>query len=252
MPALCAELILKIIDDVNAYGDPATSRACSEVARYWVYPSRVFVFHTIRVNAHTDLQSWTSLLAANSKLQPDFAVAPHVRRIVIFKSGQKSYGMSPTTTAEFIRLFPSLSMLDLRGNADVEWADLQTRPLSLVRCLNTQCHSLRDACTNIADAFPSLTVLNVRDTLLPDIDSSAGDEEIITLLQPGMRVLTLDSLWGKHLTDLIYIFKAMPSFFSVETLVLRCDPRALELFFESLPLMMIQLKSLHCMPRGSL
>ena len=65
---LSAEFILKIINDVNADGDLATSRVCSEVACYWVYPSWTFLFHTICINDKTDLQSWINLLDTNSKL----------------------------------------------------------------------------------------------------------------------------------------------------------------------------------------
>ncbi len=79
MPTLCAELILQIIKELIYDGDMAALMACSEVGRYWVLPCQSFIFHTICVSTHTDLQCWKSFLKFNANLDPTFSIIPHVR-----------------------------------------------------------------------------------------------------------------------------------------------------------------------------
>ncbi len=205
MVTLCAELVLRIIDEATANGDQHTARVCSEVARYWVYPSQPLLFHTLRVDSEADIQSWNSLLNINAKLRADFAIPPHVRRLVIWRSGQVTYGRSPVTTIQLIARFCSITMLDLRG-AILDWAALRGSPLMLVRCLTLQDLSLSHLSHDVVVAFPSLTVLNVHDTVLSPVDSSADDEETFTSNPPGLREVALDSLRSEDVWHLIHIF----------------------------------------------
>lgn len=250
MPGLCTELILKIIDEVKVDEDHATARSCSEVARYWVFPARSLLFHTIRVDLDTDVQSWNSLLNVNAKLHPDFAVPIHVRRVIIWSAGQATYGPTPVSMEHLIRRFDKITILDLHGAVSIDWNDLRVQPLSLVWCLNLQGWSLSVVSTSITESFPSLSVLNVRDTVLSIVNSSAKDEEAFMTGPPILRVMSVDSLWGTHLVDLIQLFRTIPSYWNVEMLDICCSPRVMDRFFESLPHMKMHLKSLRCRPRG--
>ncbi|KAK0436847.1 uncharacterized protein EV420DRAFT_1487397 [Desarmillaria tabescens] len=58
--------------------------------------------------------------------------------------------------------------------------------------------------------------------------------------------MTIDSLWGEHVIDLVQLFRMIPWYWTVDTLVVRCSPRVLDRFFEQIPDMKVQLKSLHC------
>lgn len=245
MPSLCAELILQIIKELVDDGDFAPLKACSEVGCYWVSPCRSFIFHTVRVNGHSDLQCWNSFLKFNAKLRPAFSIIPHVRRMIIWKSGQREYGALPITTMQLIHHFPSLTLLDLRQGAALNWDELQVQPLPRIRCLSIQGYHLRRMSLLIPQAFPSVSVFNVYDTMHWETDS-CEDERVIANTQPGLRVVSMDSYWDDYVDDLVYAFTTNPWYWTTETLILRCRAIGMERFFENLPEMKIALKTLYC------
>ncbi|PBK65642.1 hypothetical protein ARMSODRAFT_1022094 [Armillaria solidipes] len=251
MTTLCTELVLRIIDEATADGDKRTARVCSEVGRYWVYPSRPVLFHMLRIDSEANIQCWNSLLNVNAKQRADFAIPPHVHRLVIWRSGQLLHRRHPVTTSQLIARFSSITMLDLRGAA-LDWDELRGSPLTLVRCLTLQYFSLSHLSYNVVAVFPSLTILNIRDTVLEDVDSSAEDEETVNSIPPGLRDLSLSSIRSQDVYELIHVLRDVPYYWSVRNLIIRCTPHMLNLIFASIPWIKTRLETLICIPRGTL
>ncbi len=138
------------------------------------------------------------------------------------------YGALPITTIQFLRRFPSLTLLDLREAAFLDWTELQIQPLPGIRCLTLQGYHLRPISHLIAQGLPSVSVLNVYNTMHWEVDDCEEDERLIANTPPGLRVITVESYWDNYIDDLIYVFTSDPWYWNAETAILHCHAMGIE------------------------
>ncbi|KAK0183584.1 hypothetical protein F5146DRAFT_1149932 [Armillaria mellea] len=203
MPTLCAELVLQIIKELKL-----GSIGFRHVDPSYFTPSTFLKF--------------------NANLHPIFSVILHVCRVILHQSGQKHYGASPITTIQFLRRFPSLTLLDLHEAAFLDWTELQFQPLPQ--------HS----------QLEPPDILNVYDTMHWEVDDCEEDERLIANTPPSLHVITVESYWDTYISDLIYVFTSEPWYWNAEMVTLRCYAMGIEQFFESLLDMKVVLKTLYC------
>ncbi|KAK0436848.1 uncharacterized protein EV420DRAFT_1487399 [Desarmillaria tabescens] len=132
-----------------------------------------------------------------------------------------SYGASPITTIQFLRLFPKLTIIDFREGVIVNWTELHAQPLPLIRL-------------RWAGQF------------------AEEDEALIMNTSPGLHADSLNLEWDHNVNDLIDVFSDNPWFWNVDTLIIQCGAVALDWFFENLINMQTELNTLYCKCHTSL